>query len=447
MKFTGLFFFLFLSFNISLFSQKIDFDSLMTAALYGDIDAQYGLGYHYYVGDIVEHNLDSAVYWYRLAADQGYMLAQHNLATVYLIEDKYKNEQKALDLFMRAADQGDEKSQYQLGMFYGTGEIVPKNVGVAYYYLTLAAENGDQLAQYQLSKFDESGNLKPGEEVEHPTLEDLDEYAKEYEKGKREKSNNNSKPSVAKNNRKRPQTLEEAVEKLPDTMTQEHFAENYQDYLDMLELSMEEGDMEAAYLLGLIYIEIRNEARDEELGLSLIKYAAENDHAQAQNELGTMYFEGRIVEKDLDLAIEWFRKAAANGYAFSMTTLGVFYHNGEYLPQDYAKAFQWYMKAAQLGDVEAQYFLGFMYKDGVYVNQDDDEALRWFVESAELNYNESQMLLAALYVIGDLVEVNMEKAAYWCRRAYNNGHELAQEFWYEYRLWKYDKEGEFIPRY
>ena len=55
--------------------------------------------------------------------------------------------QKAIDLYLSAAKQGDIYSQKALGVMYSNGFGVPKDNVLAYSWFHIASENGFQLSQ------------------------------------------------------------------------------------------------------------------------------------------------------------------------------------------------------------------------------------------------------------------------------------------------------------
>ncbi len=105
---------------------------------------------------------------------------------------------------------------------------------------------------------------------------------------------------------------------------------------------------------------------------------ADQGDTNAQFMLGLMYVEGRGVPQDYAEALKWYRLAAAQGDAVAQLNLGVMYDNGRGAPQDYAEAVRWYSLAAEQGYAEAQFMLGAMYTAGAGVPQDSILAHMWY---------------------------------------------------------------------
>jgi TPR repeat protein len=67
-----------------------------------------------------------------------------------------KNMPKAEALYASAANAGNFKAQYRLGLLYFVGTLLPRDVNKARLYLTQAAEHGDKDAKDMLSQLEQS---------------------------------------------------------------------------------------------------------------------------------------------------------------------------------------------------------------------------------------------------------------------------------------------------
>ena len=97
------------------------------------------------------------------------------------------------------------------------------------------------------------------------------------------------------------------------------------------------------------------------------KKLAEQGNAEAQFSLGEMYMGGKSVARDDREAVSWLRKAADQGYASAQANLGFIYETGRGVPKDDRQAVAWYRKAADQGDDYGQYSLAHMYINGAGV--------------------------------------------------------------------------------
>jgi uncharacterized protein len=95
----------------------------------------------------VPQDYAEAMKWYRLAADQGYALAQYSLGYLYVsgrgVPQDYA---EAMKWYRLAADQGHAGGQYSVGHLYADGRGVPQDYVLAYMWFNLSAAQGDQFA-------------------------------------------------------------------------------------------------------------------------------------------------------------------------------------------------------------------------------------------------------------------------------------------------------------
>lgn len=119
-------------------------DLWMPLADDGDAKAQFGIGYLYDHGLGVPADSAEAIRWYRMSADQGYVLSQLNLGALYQEgrEDLPADLGRAADWFRLAADQGNANAQYNLGKLYHRGQGLPRNNELAAQWLQKAADQG-----------------------------------------------------------------------------------------------------------------------------------------------------------------------------------------------------------------------------------------------------------------------------------------------------------------
>ena len=241
---------------------------------------------------------EEAVYWLRKAADQGHEVAQNNLG--YMYEKGYgiaKDYKKAVYWYRKAADQGYEVAQNNLGYMYEKGYGIAKDYEEAVYWYRKAADQGYAAAQT---------------------------------------------------------------------------------------------------LLGYMYDQGYGVAKDYEEAVYWWRKAADQGHEDAQNNLGYMYGQGYGVAKDYEEAVYWLRKAADQGYAAAQFNLGMMYYRGQGVARDYEEAAYWLRKAADQGVATAQNNLGYMYEQGYGVAKDYKKAAYWYRKAADQGDEEAKEALARL---------------------------------------------------
>ena len=122
--------------------------NLQLAADQGDVLAQNILGTMYAAGVGIPKDAAEAVRYFQLAADQGHASAQHSLGLMYDAgEGVAQDDAEAERWFRLAADQGVPGAQFELGLKYARGEGVVQNDAEAVRWFRLAADQGHASAQ------------------------------------------------------------------------------------------------------------------------------------------------------------------------------------------------------------------------------------------------------------------------------------------------------------
>ena len=156
--------------------------------------------------------------------------------------------------------------------------------------------------------------------------------------------------------------------------------------------------------------------------------AAEQGHAGAQCNLGVCYANGQGVNKSMYEAVKWFRKAAEQGNAEAQCNLGECYYFGKGVSEDNNSAFYWFTKAAAQNIAWAQYFLGQCYKNGYGTTANIYTAFRYFKLSADQGITAAQCELGKCYAHGWGVDQNMKTARFYLEKAANNNDSEAQYY-------------------
>lgn len=103
----------------------------------GDPDAQFNLAQAYKLGRGVAVDLDQARDLYRKAAEQGHEPAQVNLGLILFQQDQ---REAAVPWLEKAAARGDARAQYVLGIAHFNGDAVPRDWVRAYALMTRSAQ-------------------------------------------------------------------------------------------------------------------------------------------------------------------------------------------------------------------------------------------------------------------------------------------------------------------
>ena len=118
----------------------------------GDGDAVFNLGQAYRLGKGVKQDLTKAEQLFGQAAGMGHLQA----ADIYgLLLFQRGERTKALPYLRTAAERGDPRAQYLLGIAHFNGDLMPKDWPRAYALVTLAQQQGLPLAAGALAQMDQ----------------------------------------------------------------------------------------------------------------------------------------------------------------------------------------------------------------------------------------------------------------------------------------------------
>jgi len=123
----------------------------------GEAEALFLMGTAYAEGLGVESDPAEAVTWYRRAAAEEHVLAQHNLGNVYFAgEGVPQSDSLAVEWWLEAAHQGDAIPALRLGAMYEEGRGVTRDLAEARRWYRESASRGNEAAQAALQRL-ESG--------------------------------------------------------------------------------------------------------------------------------------------------------------------------------------------------------------------------------------------------------------------------------------------------
>lgn len=123
------------------------------AAVNGDPEAQFSLGWHYVNGNQVKQDVVVGLSWYIHAAEKGYVKAQHEIGDIYYNGAGVpRNIGTSLIWYWQAALNGMPETQFKLGTMYYKGEGTTQNYTISALVHSLAASQGYAESQYELGK-------------------------------------------------------------------------------------------------------------------------------------------------------------------------------------------------------------------------------------------------------------------------------------------------------
>lgn len=131
--------------------ETTDFRAIKALAEQYDAQAQYRLGFKYYIGKGVQQNYIKAFEWYLKAANQGHFEAQNNLGELYEYGKGVEQDSaKAFIWYLKAAEQGDALAQSNVGTLYHRGHGVEKDYAKAIEWYLKSASQGNKGAERNL---------------------------------------------------------------------------------------------------------------------------------------------------------------------------------------------------------------------------------------------------------------------------------------------------------
>ena len=127
----------------------------------------------------------------------------------------------------------------------------------------------------------------------------------------------------------------------------------YQKALEVWMLLAYEGDAEAQYQLGMMFLHGTGVVVSNQEALYWLSRAAEQGEPRAQYLLGAIYLSGKGLTSNREHGLEWWRAAAHNGNAAAQYGVGTAYLYGAGVSKNSADARKWLTAAQKSGSLEA----------------------------------------------------------------------------------------------
>ena len=399
-------------------------DYLITAAN-GNPEAMYKLGEKYQearvrAGDAVP-DYDTAMYWYRAAANRGYIPALMRLGNIYesgelLIARDYP---KAFFWYEKAAQANSIPAQIKTAAMYREGQGVQRNLQTAAAWYQRAAAQGSAEAAFNLGVMYENG---AGVGRNYQTA--FAWYKTASDKGH----------PKAKFNLGHLYQIGIGVD--------QSYPEAFRYYKEAADF----GDITAQYEVGKIYKDgLHGIERNDVQAAKYLSLAADRGHMAAKAEWDFMFMESRIFSgKSADVVpgaaaqsayrgadgvksvdeFAPFEESAAGGDIRSQFELAKMYQKGiGGAPQSNKEAFKWLLRAANNGYSPSQLEIANVYQRAAEVNDKkrDDynrQSVRWFRASGTQGGLQAQFNLGKIYEKGlPGVPRNVKEAMTWYRKA------------------------------
>lgn len=327
-------------------------EALKNKANSGNVEAQVRLGQYYLDGKYIEPNYKEALLWFEKAAIQKNEQAMMTLANIYHYgtdsvkvdidkANKYYTELKVI--YEKNIASGNTSSLISLSDLYERGLGVEKDSSKALELLVRAHDEGDYTAK-ELLMF----RIIEGEEApEGITVEGLQQDIKFIKEKIALSGNVNMLKELAYSALNSERTVQsqigdsqenEDVAKDVNTEAEVIYVPNYEDAIHWFSLAAKSKDAQSMLELGRIYLTATNtKIRDVDVGVKWLENSSELCFEPAYIALGN-YYSGNEVDE-------------VYGEEGNLSKSHV----------DFNKSINWYLKAAMQGNYNAQHRLALLY--------------------------------------------------------------------------------------
>lgn len=402
--------------SVVVVTEETTLEALQSAAGVGDLTAQHEAGLLLFR----RGQLEEAARYFQMAADQGAVKDQFNLALVQFQQTYHRTTAKAakgdettgssicgydtaFENAKAAADRGSCHAMYLLSHMYFHGFGVERDVVKSKSYILLASEKGNVDAKHTLAWNQKSGNMFPEEKNPAQGLQTLKDLA---DKGRAH--------SLF--------ALGVWYEDGGDGVE----ADNVRAFRYYL-LGADKGHIECQCNVATTLREGEpGIPKNEQRAAKYAHMAADRGSAHAQSMLGEFYQRGvgSGGKPNYALCKRYYQLAAAQNSAMALYNLGKMNERGDgEEAADIPQALQYFLRAKDAASAESEFDivreaskqLGSMYATGMSgVKMDMDEAVKHYATAAKLGDKVAQFNMAKI-LCQSKSEENIAKGVYHCR--------------------------------
>ncbi|MFC1520322.1 AAA family ATPase [Pseudomonadota bacterium] len=391
------------------------------------LESMYWLARCYYNGWGIEEDEVLAVTWWKKAAEQEHLDSMYWLARCYCngqgIEE---DESLAVTWWKKAAEQEHLESMYWLARCYYNGWGIEKDKQLAASWCKRAVDQGHSDSVSWLQGDEQLAVILFQKAAEQEHLDSMYLLARCYYNGSGiEKDESLAvKWWIKASHRGHSRSMNELAECY---WHGNGIEQNFNKSIGWLKRASEAGHIEAMYSLAYRYNYANGVALDKPLAFGWWKQAADNGHVKSFNKLAECYFEGSGIEVDKAQAFRWWMKGAEKDDLDSMYQLGMCYYSGWGTEKDGHLAFSWLSKAVNDGHFVAKADLGVCYYYGVGIDKDHDKAIELWQER-RYGSRLANFMLGQCYYFGHGKTINQAKGISLIESAAEDELELAINF-------------------
>ncbi len=366
-----------------------------------------------------EEDRRTAFGWFERSAENGYPNAMHQVGLMYRDGlGTVRDYVRMAEWLGKAADMGFLPSVTLLADIYLQERLVPKDSGKAFGLYLKGAELGNGKCQYQVALMYRDGD---GTDV------DLEESDKWFGRFSRSATVPNyiwaadwasmhdvDSSDLAEMYKRACEGC--VVSAISDVWNINTITEGQAppDALANLELLASNGNIDAMRRLGDYYYVGAGIGRDYGVAMEWFAKAASCGDIWSMNRLGEMYRDGKGTGSDMGTAIEWFRAAADHGFLPSCSALIDMYVSGTIDDGSiHREAMRQLKNSALRGNSNAAVKFGDLLYNGFGVKRDCSEAVKWYTLAAKLGNLRARNRLAEIYRDGSGVPSDLNISSYW----------------------------------
>ena len=361
----------------------------------GDADAAFDWAWCLEKGLGTDENVQEAVKYYLMAAEQGDKHALANAASLMFNEEGISD--KSIRMMQEAAHHGIAHAAYNLFIIHK--DTQPRK---AMHYLKQAAQGNNENALYELGLRTIAGHgVRKSEEAGISLIK-----------------------KAAK------QGYANALYYLAEIS----YHESPEDAFKHYRKAALAGHVVAMYDLAVCYRTGHGTNKNQRQEQRWLQKAAEHGHLYSMCDLAACYSCKPNTPHHDEQYRYWMHRAAEHGDTLAMQNLGYYYWPDFRKADntDIIKAIEWFTKAANEGNAKALYELGRIYEQSAYLTHDEVKAYQCYRQASENGYPEAAISLGRCYLVGKGTEQNTSLAVKAIEQAVHNGFAHAALDLYEY---------------
>ena len=322
----------------------------------------------------------------------------------------------AVKWYALSADRGDCSSQKKLADCYYLGQGTDRSIAKAAKYYELAAEQGDYDSQKALIRCYTVGGTG------FPVNRDK---ARQYSARYGISASAGTTDGLMKNAQNGDP---EAQFKLGNMYLRGvGIKRDSEKAIYWLKLAAQQGKTAAQYNVACCYLNGLGVPQDKITAVMMFNEAAKNGDLDAMNNLAGCCMRGDGTSKDQGLAARYYKQAAEQSHAKAQYNYGECLFNGYGVPKDQGEAVKWYKQAAEQGDPDGQYSYGWCLLNGTGVPKDPVTAKEMLELAAEQHHTAAEKELGYCYTNGTGTFKNFAIAAKYFGKAAADGDKEAAE--------------------